>query len=105
MLDPQGQQEVMQTALRLCGVDGLALVLITHAMEEAAQADRVIVLAGGKIALQGPPAEVFAREGDLARLRLEPPDVARLGRALTASGLPVPRGVLTIDQLVQALAP
>ena len=55
--------------------------------------------------LQGPPAEVFAREGDLARLRLEPPDVVRLGRALAASGLPVPREVLTVYQLVQALAP
>ena len=105
MLDPKGQQEVMQTALRLCRVDGLALVLITHAMEEAAQADRVVVLAGGRIALQGPPAEVFAREGDLGRLRLEPPDVVRLGRALAASGLAVPREVLTVDQLVQALAP
>ena len=105
MLDPKGQQEVMQTALRLCRVDGLALVLITHAMEEAAQADRVVVLAGGRIALQGPPAEVFTREGDLGRLRLEPPDVVRLGRALAASGLAVPREVLTVDQLVQALAP
>jgi energy-coupling factor transport system ATP-binding protein len=105
MLDPQGQQEVMQTALRLCRVDGLALVLITHAMEEAAQADRVVVLAGGRIALQGPPAEVFARGGDLARLRLEAPDVARLGQALAASGLPVPREVLSVDQLVRALAP
>jgi energy-coupling factor transport system ATP-binding protein len=105
MLDPQGQQEVMQTALQLCRLDRLALVLITHAMEEAAQADRVVVLAGGRIALQGPPAEVFAREGELARLRLEPPDVVRLGRALAASGLAVPGEVLTVDQLVQALAP
>jgi energy-coupling factor transport system ATP-binding protein len=105
MLDPQGQQEVMQTALRLCRVDGLALVLITHTMEEAAQADRVVVLAGGRIALQGPPEEVFARGGDLARLRLEAPAVTRLGQALAASGLPVPREVLSVDQLVRALAP
>jgi energy-coupling factor transport system ATP-binding protein len=105
MLDPQGQQEVMQTAFQLCRSRGLALVLITHAMEEAAQADRIVVLAEGRIALAGTPAKVFASEGELARLRLEPPEVVRLGRRLADSGLAVPLEALTADQLVQVLAP
>ncbi len=105
MLDPQGHQEVMETALTLCRRERLALVLITHAMEDAARADRVVVLAGGRIALAGPPAEVFAREDELRRLRLEPPELVRLGRALAAAGLAIPRGVLTIDALVAALSP
>jgi energy-coupling factor transport system ATP-binding protein len=103
MLDPQGQQEVMEIAFHLCRHESLALVLITHAMEEAAMADRVVVLAGGRIALQGPPAEIFAREDELRRLRLEPPELARLGRALAAAGLAIPPGALTIDPLVEAL--
>jgi len=105
MLDPQGHQEVMDVAFTLCRRDRLALVLITHAMEDAARADRVVVLAAGRIALEGPPAEVFAREDDLRRLRLEPPELARLGRALAAAGVAIPRGALTIDALVAALAP
>jgi energy-coupling factor transport system ATP-binding protein len=105
MLDPRGQAEVMETALRLCRQDGLALVLITHAMEEAALADRVVVLAEGRVALAGPPAEVFGQEEALASLRIEPPPVARLARLLAASGLPLPAGVLTVDQLVDAVAP
>jgi energy-coupling factor transport system ATP-binding protein len=103
MLDPQGQQEVMETALHLCRHGSLALVLITHAMEEAALADRVVVMAEGRIALQGPPAEIFAREDELRRLRLEPPELARLGRALAAAGLAIPPEALTIDPLVEAL--
>ena len=105
MLDPQGQEDVMGIALRLCREDGLALVLITHAMEEAVSADRVIVLAQGQIVLQGTPAEVFAKTAELTRLRIEPPEIVILGRELAAAGLAVPPGVLTIDQLVDTLAP
>jgi len=105
MLDPRGQAEVMETALRLCRHEGLALVLITHAMEEAALADRVVVLADGRVALAGPPAEVFSRAEPLARLRIEPPPIARLARLLAASGLPLPPGILTVEQLVEALSP
>ncbi len=108
MLDPKGQAEVMEAALRLCHEDGLALVLITHAMEEAALAGRIVVLADGRVALEGPPAEVFARDDVLTPLRIEPPQIAMLGRRLAAAGLAVPSWVLTVDQLadaVLALAP
>jgi energy-coupling factor transport system ATP-binding protein len=103
MLDPEGQREVMDTALRLCRTGGLALVLITHAMEEAALADRVVVLADGRVALEGPPAAVFADEGALRRLRLEPPEIVRLSRALARDGIPLPAEVLTVEQLVASL--
>lgn len=104
MLDLRGQQEVMETVLRLSREDGLALVLITHAMEEAALADRVVVLAQGQVALEGPPADVFAREDVLARLRIEPPEIARLSRRLTEDGLPLPPALLTVDGFVSAVA-
>ncbi len=104
MLDPRGQQEVMDAALRLVRDDGLALVMITHAMEEAALADRIAVLAEGRIALDGPPADVFAREDVLERLRIEPPQIARLGRRLIEGGLPLPPNLLTVDALVSAVA-
>jgi energy-coupling factor transport system ATP-binding protein len=103
MLDPEGQREVMDTALRLCRSDGLALVLITHAMEEAALADRVVVLAGGRVALEGPPAEVFANEDALRRLRLEPPEIVRLRHALARDGVPLGADILTVEQLVASL--
>jgi energy-coupling factor transport system ATP-binding protein len=105
MLDPQGQREVMETALGLCRREGLALVLITHVMEEAAAADRVIAMAEGRIALAGTPAEVFAREPELRRLQLEPPELARLGRALARDGIAIAQSLLTLDALVEALAP
>src|SRR5205807_594851 len=105
MLDPEGQREVLGTALRLSRQEGLALVLITHWMEEAAQADRVLVLAQGRIVLQGSPAEIFSRGSALARLHLEPPEAATLAGELAAAGLPVPPGVITIDQSVESLAP
>jgi energy-coupling factor transport system ATP-binding protein len=104
MLDPEGQREVMGTALGLCRTGGLALVLITHAMEEAALADRVVVLADGRVALEGPPSAVFADEEALRRLRLEPPEIVRLSRALARDGVPLPPDVLTVEQLVASLA-
>ncbi len=103
MLDPQGQAEVMDTALRLCRDDGLALVLITHAMEEAVLADRIVVLAEGRVALAGSPTEVFAREEVLAPLRIEPPQIALLARRLRDAGAALPPGLLTTDQVAAAV--
>ncbi len=103
MLDPAGQREVMETVLRLRD-EGLALVLITHSMEEAALADRVVVLAGGTVALSGTPSDVFARDDVLRRLRLEAPPIVALARGLAAAGVPLPPGLLTAPQLADAVA-
>jgi energy-coupling factor transport system ATP-binding protein len=105
MLDPPGRRDVMETALGLCRREGLTLILITHAMEEAAVADRVVVLSGGRVALQGTPAQIFVRDRELRRLRLEPPELARLGRALASDGIPVPPDALTLDSLADAIVP
>ena len=104
MLDPHGQREVMGTALALCRDEGLTLVLITHAMEEAALANRIVVLAEGRVALAGTPAEVFASEDALRALRLDAPEITRLGRRLAQAGLPLPPGLLTVEPLVDAIA-
>ena len=103
MLDPRGRQEVLDAALRLCREDGLALVMITHAMEEAALADRIVVIAQGQVALDGPPADVFARQDVLERLRIELPQIALLARRMIEDGLPLPPGLLTVDTFVTAV--
>src|SRR5207302_10398698 len=90
MLDPEGQREVLGTALRLSRQEGLALVLITHWMEEAAQADRVLVLAEARIVLQGSPAEISSRLSTLARLHLDPPEAPSLALVLAVSELAFP---------------
>ncbi len=103
MLDPQGRAEVLQTVARLTREEGIAVVHITHAMEEAALARRIVVLAGGRVVLQGTPAEVFEQPAALRRLRLTLPPVVVLGRQLRAAGLPLRGSPTTVDQLVDAL--
>lgn len=102
MLDPQGQREVMETIRRLNG-DGVTVLHITHAMEEAVQCRRVIVLANGRVALDGPPAEVFSRVDELERLRLVLPPIPALAHRLRRDGLPVPEGILRAEELAGAL--
>ncbi|MDQ7820857.1 MAG: energy-coupling factor transporter ATPase [Armatimonadota bacterium] len=103
MLDPQGQREVLQTITRL-NQEGVTVIHITHVMEEAARCRRVIVLADGRVVMDGPPADVFARAEELAALRLVLPPVAALADRLRRDGLPLPPGVLDADELADALA-
>ncbi|MDQ7849740.1 MAG: energy-coupling factor transporter ATPase [Armatimonadota bacterium] len=103
MLDPQGRAEVLQTVARLTREEGITVVHITHAMEEAALARRMVVLAGGRVVLQGTPAEVFEKPEILRRLQLTLPPAAALGRQLRAAGLPLRGPLTTVDQLVDAL--
>ncbi len=102
MLDPAGQREVMGTIGRL-NADGITVIHITHSMEEAAVSRRVIALAAGRIALDGPPEEIFAREKELARLRLGVPAIRALASRLMRAGVPIPAKTLTIEQLEDAL--
>lgn len=103
MLDPQGQREVMETVRHL-NQDGVTVIHITHAMEEAAQCRRVIVLSEGRVAMDGPPADIFARAEDLHRLRLVLPPIPALAHQLRQDGLPIPGGVLSADELAASLA-
>jgi energy-coupling factor transport system ATP-binding protein len=103
MLDPVGREEVMGTLIRLNREEGMTVIIITHHMDEAVRADRVLVLDEGRIVLQGTPTEVFAQYEILQRLGLDVPTAARLARELRDAGVVLPAGILTVDQLVGAL--
>ncbi len=87
MLDPEGRREVLDTAHRLRDREGIAVVHITHSMEEAAEADRVVALHAGRVVLDGPPREVFREVRRLREVQLDLPEVARLHACLERRGV------------------
>ncbi len=104
MLDPLGRAEVMHTVHRLCREHGMTVVLITHYMEEAATADRVVVMEGGKVLLDGTPREVFSHVPTLREAALDVPQPTELCYELRKNGLNVPCDILTVDECVGVLA-
>ena len=100
MLDPKGRQEVMDAMLRLNKELGKTVVLITHYMDEAVKADRVIVMNSGKVVLDGTPAEVFSQEKIIEDAGLELPESAKLANALRRAGVKLDKNVLTPDEFV-----
>lgn len=103
MLDPIGREQVMRTVRRLNREFGVTVVQITHYMEEAAAADRVIVMSEGKIALEGTPKEVFRQAERLRELHLDVPQSTELCRALTAAGCPMPDDIIDVESCAAAL--
>lgn len=103
MLDPAGRRELMATLARLNRSRGVTVVLVTHFMEEAARADRIIVLAGGRLTLEGPPAGVFAKVEMLTELGLELPVAAEIAHGLRRRGFFAPEGILTSEDMVSFL--
>ena len=103
MLDPSGRYEVIRAARALNEVEGITIILITHYMEEAIYADKVFVMDQGKIALQGTPREVFAQVDRMKELHLDVPEVTLLADALRKAGLDLPEGILTKEELGDAL--
>lgn len=104
MLDPQGRREVMDTVRRLNREQGMTVVLITHYMEEAAKADRVVVMDGGAIVMDGTPREVFCEVERLRELQLDVPQPTELCYVLRKAGVNLPPDVLTVDECVEAIA-
>ena len=104
MLDPVGRQEVLSTIHRLNREKGITVVLITHHMNEAEEADRVIVMDSGKVAMDGTPAEVFTRVADLRHMGLTVPDTVDLLDRLRRDGLNVPLDALTVGACADAIA-
>jgi energy-coupling factor transporter ATPase len=104
MLDPIGRKEVIQTVLELNKRDKVTVLLITHYMEEVIFADKVIVMDQGKVVMQGTPREVFSRVDELKHYRLAVPQVTELAYELRKGGLKIPEGILTVEELVQAIA-
>ena len=103
MLDPIGREKVMRTVKTLNRDYGITVVHITHYMEEAAMADRVIVMSEGHIAMEGAPKEVFSRVDEVKALHLDVPQSAELCHALTAAGLPMPDDIIGVDECAAAL--
>lgn len=103
MLDPSGRYEVIRAARALNKVEGITIILITHYMEEAIYADRVFVMDDGKIALQGTPHDVFAQVDTMKALHLDVPAVTLLADELRRHGVDIPAGILTKEELAEAL--
>ncbi|HHX01071.1 MAG TPA: energy-coupling factor transporter ATPase [Firmicutes bacterium] len=104
MLDPVGRREVMQTVIKLNREEKITIVLITHAMEEAILADRVIVMEEGRIVLTGTPREVFSQVETLTRLRLDVPEITSLANRLRQRGFDrIPNNILTIEEMVNVI--
>lgn len=103
MLDPSGRKEVIETIKKLNREDGITIVLITHYMEEAVDADRVIVMEDGEIVLSGTPKEVFKNVKELKDIGLDVPQMTELAYELRKSGIDVSPDTLTIDEMVVQL--
>ena len=103
MLDPNGRKDVIRAARALNDVEKITIVLITHYMEETIYADRIFVMDQGRIAMEGTPKEVFSQVERLKELRLDVPQVTLLAHELQKRGLRLPQGILTTEELVEAL--
>jgi len=103
MLDPTGRRDIFDTARKLNREKHITVVWITHFMEEAAKADRVIVLEDGKIAMNGTPKKIFSQVKKLRGLGLDVPPMAMLSEMLKKRGLKLPGGILTVEDMVKEL--
>ena len=103
MLDPSGRKEVIRAIRALNDVEKMTVILITHYMEEVIHADKVLVMDQGKVVMQGTPREVFSKVEKLRELRLDVPQITLLAHELKKSGMPLPSGILTREELVKEL--
>lgn len=101
MLDPQGRKEVLQTVLRLNREHGITVVWITHFMEEAAAAERVLVMDHGAVVMDGAPKEIFSQVDKLRSLKLDVPPMTGLAHLMIKKGIKIDPHVLTVDDLVR----
>ncbi len=103
MLDPSGRKEVIKTILELNRKYHITIVLITHYMEEAVEADRIIVMDEGKVTLEGKPREIFHNVDMMKRTGLDVPQMTELAYELKKGGLNIKTDILTIDEMVNEL--
>lgn len=103
MLDPSGRREIMETVKKLNKNEGMTVVMITHFMEEAAQADRVVVIDHGRILMEGTPKEVLGRVEEVKKIGLDVPQATELIHLLNKSGFNFESGILTADECVDAV--
>ncbi len=103
MLDPVGRRDVFELARRLNREEGITIVWITHFMEEAALADRLLVMDRGRVALAGAPREVFAQVDRIMKLGLDVPEMMKLAARLRRAGVKLPEGIMTVDEMAVEL--
>ena len=103
MLDPNGRKEVLQAVARLRKEKNVTVILITHYMEEVIDADQVFVMDEGHVVMHGTPKEIFSRVDELKKYRMDVPQVTMLADALIQKGVPLPKGILRREELVDAL--
>ena len=103
MLDPNGRKEVLKAVSELNKKENVTVVLITHYMEEVIHANKVYVMDGGNVVMQGTPKEIFFQVETLKKYRLDVPQVTLLAHELHKAGVDIPEGILTKEELVGAL--
>lgn len=103
MLDPAGRREVLEAVHELNKKEKVTVILITHYMEEAVLADRVIIMDRGNVVMDGTPKQVFSEVEELKALHLSVPQVTELAWSLKQQGMPLPEGILTQEELLSAL--
>ena len=103
MLDPSGRREVFAVAEELNRRDGITIVWITHFMDEALRAGRLLVMDAGKVALEGAPREVFEKTEEIRKLGLDVPPMAQLAAQLREDGVPLRAGIMTVEEMAVEL--
>ena len=103
MLDPNGRKEVLEAVSDLNRREGVTVILITHYMEEVVHADKVYVMDNGEVVMQGTSREIFSQVETLKEYRLDVPQVTLLAHELHKAGVDIPEGILTTEELVNAL--
>jgi energy-coupling factor transport system ATP-binding protein len=103
MLDPSGRKEVIKTITELNKKAGITIILITHYMEEAVEADRIVVMDEGKVKMEGTPKEVFSKVAEMKDIGLDVPQVTEIAYELKKQGINISTDILTISEMVNAL--
>ncbi|AOR22433.1 energy-coupling factor transporter ATPase [Clostridium taeniosporum] len=103
MLDPSGRKDVLKTIKDINKNYGITIVLITHYMDEAAQADRIIVMDGGEVKMEGTPKEIFPQVEMMKNIGLDVPQVTELTYELRKKGINIPKEILNVDEMVNAI--
>ena len=103
MLDPNGRKDVLEAVSELNKKENVTVILITHYMEEVIHANKVYVMDGGNVVMQGTPREIFSQVESLKKYRLDVPQVTLLAHELHKAGVNIPEGILTKEELVEAL--
>lgn len=104
MLDPASREQVMEAVKEINKKEGITVLWVTHFMDEAAQADRILVMNEGRLVMSGRPKEIFSQTEELKAFHLDVPQVAELASELRKRGVPVPADVITVDEFVEKMA-